>query len=281
VNKNILKTFWYWLEERQNIYLKKEAGDPKPWTQDPILQEYKFTNVFRQQDRVTVELNKRYKKRDSHATLFWKIILFRMFNLPETYDELFEVGMVNQWNERKAKRVLHKRKELGHKIFTGAYIISNAGNTRPKIDLVCEALTNIWKHRESILAAIKIERSIEATTNILSQYPMIGKFIGYEIATDLRWTPILNQAKDIYTWANPGPGARRGCNRIWRSAYNDKAATIEQYMDEMRWLLAEAPRVDGKKLEMRDIEHSLCEFDKYMRVYNGECRPRSKYDGEA
>jgi hypothetical protein len=28
---------------------------------------------------------------------------------------------------------------------------------------------------------------------------------------------------------------------------------------------------------MREIEHSLCEFDKYMRVKRGEGRPRSKY----
>jgi len=28
---------------------------------------------------------------------------------------------------------------------------------------------------------------------------------------------------------------------------------------------------------MRDIEHSLCEFDKYERVRNGEGVPRGKY----
>ena len=30
-------------------------------------------------------------------------------------------------------------------------------------------------------------------------------------------------------------------------------------------------------LEMRDIEHSLCEFDKYERVRLGQGAPRSKY----
>ena len=30
-------------------------------------------------------------------------------------------------------------------------------------------------------------------------------------------------------------------------------------------------------LEMREIEHSLCEFDKYQRVKNGEGKPRSIY----
>ena len=30
-------------------------------------------------------------------------------------------------------------------------------------------------------------------------------------------------------------------------------------------------------LEMREIEHSLCEFDKYERTRLGEGRPRAKY----
>ncbi len=52
----------------------------------------------------------------------------------------------------------------------------------------------------------------------------------------------------------------------------------------MRELLARS-RVRGvwgnnvkyPRLELRDIEHSLCEFDKYERVRLGEGRPRSMY----
>ena len=35
------------------------------------------------------------------------------------------------------------------------------------------------------------------------------------------------------------------------------------------------------KLELRDVEHSLCEFDKYCRVKFGEGEPRSHYPGAA
>ena len=38
------------------------------------------------------------------------------------------------------------------------------------------------------------------------------------------------------------------------------------------WLHGQVP-----SLEMRDIEHTLCEFDKYERVRNGEGKPRSIY----
>ena len=51
-----LETFWYWINERQRIYDMRAAGQAKPWTKDEILQQYKFTNAFRQLDRGTVAL---------------------------------------------------------------------------------------------------------------------------------------------------------------------------------------------------------------------------------
>lgn len=52
----------------------------------------------------------------------------------------------------------------------------------------------------------------------------------------------------------------------------------------MRELLEQAPSnlpVDFPALEMRGIEHSLCEADKYLRVLNGEGKPRARFNGAA
>ena len=43
----------YFITEREAIRLKKEAGEPKPWTSDPILQQYRFCNVRRMDDKVS------------------------------------------------------------------------------------------------------------------------------------------------------------------------------------------------------------------------------------
>ena len=45
--------YWYFAFERQNIFLKKKNGEKPPWTDDPILQEYKFCNSYRVNDRVS------------------------------------------------------------------------------------------------------------------------------------------------------------------------------------------------------------------------------------
>ena len=108
--------------------------------------------------------------------------------------------------------------------------------------------------------------------------------MAYEMVSDMRHTRLLEDATDIRTWANPGPGAKRGLQRLGLPYKKDADA-----ITSMRSLLALtddgyhytlAPHVP-RPLEMRDIEHSLCEFDKYCRVKFGEGEPRSKYNGGA
>lgn len=52
VNKNNYELFLYFINQRESVRIKKDAGLPAPWT-DEILQKYKFTNVRRRDDRHT------------------------------------------------------------------------------------------------------------------------------------------------------------------------------------------------------------------------------------
>jgi hypothetical protein len=57
--------FWYWISERHSIFLRRQEGKPKPWTDDPILRDYKFTNPFRENDRGTVWLRENFLEASS------------------------------------------------------------------------------------------------------------------------------------------------------------------------------------------------------------------------
>jgi hypothetical protein len=298
--KSQLDMFWYWLNTRHRIYLDKKAGDPWPWTKDKILRTYKFTNVYRQLDRVTQEWTTRYMKlrhgKASRENILFHCMVFRLFNWPPTYDTLNFAGLINSWNMNKAIRVLTDRKENGNdderQIFTGAYIIPNGGSTDPKIDVICGALDWVHRHRKELMRNIcepvdsrkkTMLPSMEQAVNVLSNIWTIGPFIAYEIACDLRHTSLLADASDVMSWANPGPGAKRGIHRLMCGEAKMPGAK-PNYNKKMRELLLMAPQALDKHVfecewpfEMREIEHSLCEFDKYMRVKNDEGRPRSKY----
>jgi hypothetical protein len=47
----VFDTYWRFAAERQEIFFRRIAGAPPPWTADPILREFKFTNAYRASDR--------------------------------------------------------------------------------------------------------------------------------------------------------------------------------------------------------------------------------------
>ena len=107
----------------------------------------------------------------------------------------------------------------------------------------------------------------------------IGDFLSYEIVSDLRHTKYLHDAPDIMTWANAGPGALRGLTRLW--GYQPKTQRISGYafpkqnaLDEMYKLLIRSNEarweLNTPAWEMREVEHWLCEFDKYCRIRLGQ-----------
>lgn len=279
--------FWHWINERHAIYVRRQAGESKPWTDDHILQRYKFTNVFRQLDTGTVWLTEHWldqkwrTKALTHSAmaldmklLLFNICLYRHINWWETADRL---GYTTKWSHRIFVTIMEKWLHEGLHVWTGAHIIrSRDGLT--KAESVAITMDDLWGLKEELFMIARGTKSLEAVFDRLLQVPFIGEFLAYEFVSDMRWTPILNDAVDIMTWANAGPGAQRGLRRLWPDIKASERLTA------MRFLRDESDRMTGywvPDLEMREIEHSLCEFDKYVRVYQGEGKPRSVYSGQA
>lgn len=273
--------FWYWVTERHAIYLKKTAGQPKPWTTDPILQTYKFTNPFRENDRGTVWLREHFlvpHRDDDLSLIAFNICWYRMFNWIGTGEAL---GWLTEWDEQAVYEKLTTKMALGEQVFTGAHMVRSAFG-RPKIDCIVEVCTNLYHlcfAGRALVDCCREEKSLQSVFNGLLQIPYVGPFMAYEMVTDMRHTRLLENATDIMTWANPGPGAQRGLQRLQLPWKPDSAA-----IESMRHLLVSPGAIEfdithETALEMRDIEHSLCEFDKYCRAKFGEGRPRSKYPG--
>lgn len=85
-NGGSLELFVHWITERYKIHLKKDSGEPRPWTNDPILDNYRFTNVRREQDRQSKYLIDNIVN-NKKLTLEEKIInciMFRCWNVWES-----------------------------------------------------------------------------------------------------------------------------------------------------------------------------------------------------
>lgn len=279
-----LEQFFGWINERHRIYLKRRAGDPSPWTEDQILQTYKFTNVFREYDRTTVWMRKNFTNPNHNRPpeeIIFNCCMFRMFGTMEFAEEH---GWVQDWNPFYAKALARNRLNSGKKVFTGAYIITNQGSKDPKeVVVVDRFLTPVWEHRKYLAAVAQESNSLQAMHEALSQFPGWGGggFMAYEAVTDLNHTPVLALAKDRFTWANAGPGAKRGLNRIHGRELHE-GSSKRDWNGEMYELLQLSDKYLGNHIpraefDMRAVEHSLCEWDKYMRVLLGQGKPRSLF----
>lgn len=282
--------FWCWIAERHAIYLRRQAGQPKPWTTDPILMDYKFTNPFRENDKGTVWLRENFlepHKDDDLSLLAFNICWYRMFNWWGTGELLgWQIG----WDKNDIRTTLEAELSLGRQVFTGAHIVYSPPG-RGKIEAivdVCADLYHMCLAGGALETCCKEDRSLETVFNQLKTVYCVGGFMAYEMVSDMRHTRLLENATDIMTWANPGPGAKRGLQRLGMPCKNDKEAIESMQMLLDNWtekLWAQIPEPftasDYPLLEMRDIEHSLCEFDKYSRVKFDEGRPRSTYPGRA
>jgi len=293
----MVSAFFDFIEERYSIWYKKTLlkEDP-PWTTDSILSEYRFTNVMREYDRVTIWVDKNIRKPYAdHPNLWFMLCIARQLNWPDTLKELMlneawpdDAGILRKreldWDADLAGNILDARKARGDKVYTGAYMIRAESdknkswyNWTKQQYMTKIVLGKVWENRESIEQVLS-ENSIKSATDKFATYHGWGPFMSYQVVVDLSWTRYLKNAKDLNTYSALGPGSRRGLNRLAGRnvlcglSQDDGLEEMVELFNEQWLYLKKCP-----SLRLSDIQNCLCEFDKYLRVKNGEGRPRAKY----
>src|SRR3990167_3089511 len=268
-----LKAFFYWINELHMIYLRRRGHHPPPWTKDPMFQRNKFCNVFRELDRTTVWIRKNWREPFAdHKNLAFAMAVARQINRTETLEE---IRFPKRWNPERVLKILRERIKSGKNAYTGAYMLTGTlGGDKPS-QTVNKILTPLFKNPPVFIPNM----TLEAAWGLYRGRPGFGDFLSYEVVSDLRYTRYLMDAPDILTWANPGPGAKRGLHRVWGRPVRHKVdrsyvqVSHAQALDEMRFLLGVSRKFLKDyvpNLELREIEHGLCEWDKYERARLGQ-----------
>lgn len=294
INYRPLRKF---MVERHSTALRRQVApnSPERWTRDPIIKQYKFTNVYRELDRVTIWVRENIREPFAeHPNLWFMLCIARQINWPPTLQKLIEEPSRcawpydDGWSWAQMMRTMRKIAKRGDKLYTGAYMLTaNAGGLLNKVpgkfdkpEITCKLVLNgVWKDRETLEPLLHSSMQI-ATEALKDNYTGFGGFMSYEVVCDLRYTRYLEGAQDKRTWAHAGPGALRGLNRLMgRGAKERPFLRTDEAVETMRYLLEkiESEWPYRPALELREIEHSLCEFDKYERARTGEGRPRSYF----
>lgn len=274
-----------WVREREAVRIKKDAGLPAPWTDDPVISKFRFCNVRREDDRVTVWIRENIRERFAgHEYLWLMLCIGRQINWTPTLEEMIRLdawpisdgdgGFLDHM-----ETVLAARQARGEKVYTGAYTIT-APPTKgmQKIPFTCHTVIGqLWRDRARFAAHLASPRkNIQNTHALLKTYTAWGEFMAYQAVGDMIFTPILADAPDRELWCAAGPGTVRGLNRLYGRKLTF-ALPQEQARSEIRKLYAVIEKETGVHVAFNDVPNCLCETDKYLRVMNGEGEPRALY----
>lgn len=283
----IYDLYWYFAYERQNIFLKKLHAVNPPWTDDQVLQEYKFCNAYRVNDRVSQYLlrnviynEKNYSKED----MLFRIVLFKIFNKESTWELLeneFGDLILSTFDFEKYDKLLCNAKDSGIVLYNDAYIscANKAFGYEHKHGnhlALIEKMFFIDKVQNQILKSI----SMKEVFDILKSYPLIGNFMAYQLITDINYSDVVDFSEDTFTVA--GPGAIRGINKCFEdldgSSYEDAIKWMYDHQEaEFKRLALKFQPLGGRPLQYIDCQNLFCELDKYCRVARPELKSnRSK-----
>ena len=268
--------------ERESVRRRREAGEPRPWTSDPILQRYRFCNVHREDDEVTRWIRVNWREPYSSCEDLWHLmVLARWVNEPGT---LVEYEKCNRkfplWNRAALVAAVGHRRLEDQRVFNPAYMITTAGRKQDKVEYLCDKLDLLWKRRHNMRPTS--EDTLNSWHMLLSGFDGLGSFLAGQVVADMRYVDPLRQASDWQTFACSGPGSRRGLARVmgkhphyawkedeWRGVHYKLQVRVSQMLRRHRIAL-----------HGQDLQNVCCEWDKYERIRLGEGRARQRYNGD-
>ncbi|WP_188785428.1 nucleotide kinase domain-containing protein [Nocardioides phosphati] len=278
MGSEVLQSYWTLAAERQRVYHARLTNEPGPWTDDPVVSRYRFTNAYRAADRVSQDLIRViYEGPQDPRDLLLRILLFRFFNKPETWSELeSNRGTItcDDFDVDEYSQVLDQRLARGERVYSAAYIIPPPpfGEQR--------------KHRNHLrlieyMISSSLERDLCTASSLkdvfarLSSFPSLGPFLAFQLTVDLNYSTLIDFDEDDFVVA--GPGALSGLAKCFPDAKGvDPASVIRAMVDtqkeQLEFFGIDFQDLFGRPLKLIDCQNLFCETDKYARVMHPDRR---------
>ena len=270
----------HWINERERVRMRKEFDDAKPWTDDPIIQRFRFCNIRRMDDKVSRWLmNNWYRPYFNHPLMVPAVALARFINLPSSLELVTDlIFKSDYWKRDGIAAILRDHKEAGNTLYNNAYMVRGNDGV-DKVASVLEHYIDSLRNDGSDSWLHPCRDSMEETCKRISNRYGFGSFMAGQITADLRWA-IAGDWTDTMSWAAQGPGSTRGLHRIAGRDYT-KSLKPTKFLAELLDLSdALRERLSVRifaKLELHDVQNTMCEFDKYERVLWGQGKPKQSY----
>ncbi|NFT07194.1 hypothetical protein FDF26_08960 [Clostridium botulinum] len=290
----VYDTYWKFAEKRQEVFFNRIQNKPFPWTDDKIIQKYKFTNVYRACDRVSQYLiknviycNNLYSPKDQ----CFRILFFKLFNKIETWEYMENaLGEISyrSYSYERYNELLTKKINNDERIYSAAYIMPSGKSCFGFDKKHQNNLKLLECMMESGLSSmIAKSKSLQELYLRLLNYPTLGTFLAFQFAIDINYSELCDF--DEMSFVVAGPGAKNGINKCFGDLNGHKYEDIIKCVAEQQEMEFEKRGLKfntlyGRKLQLIDCQNLFCETDKYARIAhpdigttNGRKRIKQQY----
>ena len=256
-----VSAFFDFCREREKIRFLRKSGAPDPWTSDPIFQQGRFLNVFREDDRGSKAILRFARSLEKDLSSLTHALFFaRWCNRQETLDKL-------------SIKILSRSKELRKKLETldpwcnvTAYPVEPVHWEGIHYSRFDAATILFGEIKESLTETLTGAQGdvIKATNAVNALFRMQNDFPIFMAIIDLAWfrPDVIDPASHVPT----GIGAIAYLDRL--QTYFD-LEDHQQTCDRMIALQKECWPEAKRAFQPIDIEYLSCECRKYYSYVNG------------
>jgi hypothetical protein len=305
IDPDAAMTYLRFVEARHHAWEMRQLGQPPPWTDEPLVAAYKFTNVFRVLDFgtqfvLTDLLDPELPARDILMRCFlyrhtgrveaWQYLPIVLGDYPVVADlpDLFEAWSPYR-GKLKTKRITKPKETTqtgGHvpggfqatsgerPIFTSAYLVFPQSQVRgtDKLQSIIDLAIRLFSpdSPEDIMPRFEAAKGQVERFRSMQDAKGVGNFMGLQVLTDFGYSTEDREDEFVI----PGPGAIRGALEL--DPEGKPLDTLMWAVDAVR-SMPNCPRLpNGRVPSWMDIQNTICEYSKYAR-YSRKPLPDKTY----
>ena len=256
-----VKSFFDYCKERENIRVKREAGENFPWSDDIIFQKGRFLNVFREDDKVSRSILKFAEPLKNDLPLLIQALFFgRWCNRKDTLEELSYKDLSNP------KKLKSKLVELEQWENYNAYPVQDVMWNDNHFSRIDTATTLFYEIKNELVNIIldSNQNVITATNDINKLFRMENDFPIFMALIDIAWfrNDVIPMSSEVPTGIGAQPYLDRLEDYLGLDSHQDVATKMMSLQKEY-WPNAK------REFYPIDIEYQSCECRKYFSYVNG------------
>ena len=275
----VFDSYWRFAAKRHAMYERRLTDPAGPWTQDPILRNFRFTNAYRAADRVSQyligEVQYRLDRSQVTSEIFFRTMLFKLFNKIETWQLIeSQIGPVSWQSVDLAAidAILDQAIRSGRRIYSAAYIMPAPPFGRARKHSNHLALLERMM-QDGLPARIERALSLAEVYELILGYPSLGRFLAFQYTIDLNYSRALEFDEQSFVVA--GPGALDGISKCFLTLDGRDAETVihtmvDEQESHFERLSLSFSGLFGRRLQPIDCQNLFCEIGKYSRVAHPE-----------